>query len=102
MYTYFRGTTFQFAGALQDNGVPQDLTGASIAISVFDKPGVNLLGTLSVVVQDAVNGLVTVSYGDTSAWPVGIARIDALITFATGQTIASEPDYFRVAQTPMV
>jgi hypothetical protein len=102
MYTHFRGTTFSFAGTFQNDGVNQDLTGATITANVYDKPGVTLYGALTIVVIDAPSGLCTVSYPDTSGWPVGIARIDALILFATGQSIASEPDYFRIAQTPMV
>ena len=103
MYTHFRGTPFQFTGVLQDDGVVQDLTGCVLQASVFDKPGLNLYGALTCQIIDAVNGLVEVSYPDTSSWPVGNARVDFTLTIPTQtQPIASPPDYFRIAQSPMV
>lgn len=103
MYTHFRGTTFQFVGQLQNDGVAQDLTNvASLNISVFDKPGVNVFGQLTVNIIQATTGLIDVSYPDTSNWPVGLARIDATLTLTDGTIVASEPDYFRIAQSPMV
>lgn len=102
MYTHYRGTTFQFIGQFQDDGVNQDLTGATLTCEVFDALGQTLIATLVVNVLDASKGLVTVSYPNTSTWPVGKARLDSKILFQTGQLIASDPEYFRIAQTPVV
>ena len=107
MYTHYRGSTFAFTGQLQNDGIPVDLTGggvnpATLTASVFDKAGVNLYGNLVVTPIIPAQGVVTVTYPDTSTWPVGIARMDALLTFQDGTVIASDPDYIRIAQTPLV
>lgn len=102
MYTHFRGTVFQFAGQLQDDGVVQDLTDAVVAASVFDPGGTILYGALTVTYIDRPTGLIQVGYPDTSAWPVGKARVDFTLTTALGELIAAPPDVFRVAQTPMI
>lgn len=102
MWTHYRGTTFQLSGQLQDNGVPQNLTGCTLVAKVFDKLGVTLIGALTVTVLDPVNGLVTLTYPNTSTWPVGNARIDMTLTLANGTLIASDPDYFRIGTNPIV
>lgn len=102
MYTHFRGTTFQFTGQMQDDGDTLDLTTGTLAAKVFDPSGTNLYGSLIITVVDAVNGLVQMSYPDTSAWPVGKARIDATFAPSSGELIASPPEWFRIAQTPMI
>jgi hypothetical protein len=107
MYTHYRGTTFSFTGQLQNDGVPVDLTGGGtnpcvLTANVFDKAGVNLYGNLVVTAVIPTQGIVNITYADTSEWPVGIARMDSLLTYSDGTTIASDPDYMRIAQTPMV
>lgn len=102
MYTHFRGTTFQFTGQLQDDGVAQPLTNATVAANVYDPSGTILYGALTVTFVDTLLGILDLSFPDTSAWPVGKARIDFLMTLSTGEVIASAPDIFRVAQTPMI
>jgi hypothetical protein len=102
MYTHYRGTTFQFAGVLQNNGVAQDLTNGTLVAKVFDKTATNLYGTLTVTVLDPVNGLVTLSYPNTGSWPVGNARMDCTLTLPNGTLLASDPEFFRIAQNPVV
>lgn len=103
MYTHFRGSIFQFTGILQDDGVVQDLTDCILQASVFDKQGVNKYGDLNINVVDPKDGLVEVTYPDTSGWPVGIARIDwTLLVPSNDKPIASPPTLFRIAQTPML
>lgn len=102
MYTHYRGTTFQFVGQFQNDGDVQDLTGCSLAANVYNKKGDNLYGQLTVTIIAAASGIVQLSFPDTSAWSVGVARIDCLLTLLDGTTVASDPDYFRVAETPMV
>lgn len=69
---------------------------------VFDKLGVTLIGTLIVTIMDPINGLVMLTFPDTSTWPVGNARVDMTLTLANGTLIASDPDYFRIATNPIV
>jgi hypothetical protein len=102
MYTHFRGTTFQFTGQMQDDGVVQDLTDCILLASVFDPQGISKYGDLSVLYVDRLLGIVELHYPDTSTWPVGKARIDFTLQLANGETVASPPDFFRVAQTPMI
>jgi hypothetical protein len=102
MYTHFRGTTFQFIGQLQDDGVPQDLSNCTLVANVYDPSGVTLYGTLTVQAIDLVNGLVGLSFPDTSVWPVGKARIDFVLWFQNGENVASPPDWFKVAQSPIL
>lgn len=102
MYTHFRGTTFQFTGQFQDDGVAQDLTNCTVAANVYDQSGTVLYGALNVTFVDTPNGIIAVSFPNTSAWPVGKARIDCLMTLANGEIIASSPDVFRIAQTPII
>jgi len=102
MYTHYRGTTFQFTGQLQNDGVPVDVTNATLTATVFDKPGLVTYGNLVVTKTIPAQGVITVTYPDTSAWPVGIARMDCLLLLSDGTQIASDPEYLRIAQTPMV
>jgi hypothetical protein len=102
MYTHFRGSTFQFIGQLQDDGVPQDMTNCTLQANVYDPSGTNLYGTLVIGEVDFTQGLVTISYPDTSKWPVGKARIDFRYWNANGDNIISPPDWFRVAESPLV
>lgn len=103
MYTHFRGTTFQFIGQMQDDGLPYDLTNCTLQANVYDPEGLTLYGNLTVDVLQATQGLAQFTYGgNTIQWPVGKARIDFLLTFANGETAASPPDWFRIAQSPMV
>jgi|SRR5215469_777327 len=102
MYTHFRGTTFQFIGQMQEDGVPVDLTGCTLVANVFDPSGLNLYGKMIISPVDLTQGLITLSYPDTSQWPVGKARIDFVLYFANGEETASPPDWFRVAQSPMI
>jgi hypothetical protein len=102
MYTHYRGTTFAFTGQLQNDGVAVDLSNATLTAKMFDKLGVNLYANLVVTPIIPLQGVVTVTFPDTSEWPVGIARMDCLLTFQDGTDLASDPDYLRIAQTPMV
>jgi len=102
MYGHYRGTTFQFSGQMQNSGNLQSLLGCQLNVSVFDTTGVTLIGTLTVNITDAENGYFTLSYPDTSQWPVGKARMDAVIAFSDGTTVASDPEYFRILQSPLV
>lgn len=102
MYTHYRGSTFQFIGQMQDDGVPYDLTNCTLQANVYDPSGITLYGALTVAMVDATQGTATFSYPDTSLWPVGKARIDFRFYNATGENILSPPDWFRIAESPMV
>lgn len=103
MYTHFRGSPFQFTGVVQDDGVIQDLTNCVLLASVFDKPGINKYGDLNINIIDPLQGLVEISYPDTTGWPVGMARIDFTLQLPLNPApLISPPDFFRIAQSPMV
>lgn len=105
MYTFYRGTNFQFAGQVQDDGIVQDLTNATLEGKVFDPTGQTLFGALSCnVLGDPTLGVVNISYsGDTTLWPVGKARVDFLLFLPNNANpIAADPIPFRIAQTPMI
>ena len=107
MYTHYRGTTFSFTGQLQNDGVAVDLTGAGVdtatlTATLFDKKGENTIAVLVVTPVIPLQGIVMITFPDTSTWPVGIARIDCLLQYQDGTILASDPDYLRIAQTPMV
>lgn len=102
MYTHYRGTTFQFMGQMQDDGVVQDLTNCILTMRVSDPTGDNLIGQLMISIIDPIQGFVSVSYPDTSTWPVGKARIDMTLVTGAGETLASPPEPFRIAQSPII
>jgi hypothetical protein len=105
MYVFYRGTNFNFAGQMQDDGLVQDLTNASVLGTVFDPTGTITYGVLTcTVIGNPTLGIINVSYsGDTTLWPVGKARIDFLLNMPNvPDPIASDPVYFRIAQTPMI
>lgn len=103
MYTHYRGTTFQFIGQLQNDGVVLDLSNATVIAAVYDQGGVQLIANLVVQISDPVNGIVIIKYPTgTGDWPVGKVRLESEITFGDGTNVASDPEYFRVAQSPLV
>lgn len=102
MYTHIRGSTFQFIGQFQNNGVVQDLTGFIIQAAVYDMTGTVLIGTLTVTIADPVNGIVILTFNDTGAWPIGKAMLVMQMQFEGQQIIGGNPAYFRIGQNPMV
>lgn len=103
MYTHYRGTTFQFIGQMQNDGVVLDLTNATIIAAVYDQGGVNVIGNLTVQISDPVNGMVILLFpSGTGDWPVGKVRLECEITMGDGTNVASDPEYFRVAQSPII
>jgi hypothetical protein len=103
MYSYYRGTVFQFVGQVQDDGVVQNLTGATLQAQVSDMNN-NLIANPTVTVTNAVGGIVSVTVtGSTITWPLGKARIDFLLTLPNNALpIASDPAFFRIINTPML
>jgi hypothetical protein len=109
MYTHIRGSTFSFIGQMQNDGVVQDLTNATLVANVYDETGTILYGNLTVVIlTPTTDGLVNISYANTLPWPVGRARIDCVLTIpnpVSGQpanVIASDPVWFRIKQNPIL
>lgn len=105
MYSFYRGTNFNFAGQFQNDGAVQDLTGAILTGKVFDPTGTIVIAPLTcAVIGDPKLGVVSVTFsGDTTLWPVGKARIDFLLNLPNNaEPIASDPIWFRIAQTPMI
>jgi hypothetical protein len=61
-----------------------------------------LYGALTITEVDFTQGLATFSYPDTSQWPVGKARIDFRLYIPSGENVLSPPDWFRIAESPLV
>jgi len=101
MLTVYRSATFQLSGGLQFDGVPYDFTGWGLLANVYNTNGTVLIANLTVNWIDQTKGLLTLSYPDTSAWPVGKARIDVQATAANGEIILSPPEYFRIGESPI-
>jgi hypothetical protein len=100
MIEFSRGSTFQMMGTFLLDGAPLDVSQwLSVAVTLSDYVGQAVFATLDVQVIDPVNGVVGVSAGDTSAWPVGRARMDLQITDSNGNTYNSEPDYLRIIES---
>lgn len=102
MYKHIRGSTFQFVGQFQNQGLVQNLTGFTIRAAIYDPTGTNLYGVLTVTILDAVNGIVLLTYPNTSAWPVGKARMDMTMEVENEQIVGGDPAYFRIGQNPLV
>ena len=106
MYSFYRGTPFNFVAQVQDDGVIQDLTNASLQANVYDPTGTTVIATLTcTVLAPATNGIVNISApGPTTNWPIGKARVDFLLYLPNnnGLPLASDPVPFRIAQAPMI
>lgn len=103
MYTHIRGTTFQFIGQMQNDGVVQDLTGATLVAKVYDETGVTFYGNLAVTIENpSTAGLAALTYPNTLPWPVGKARMDMVLTLPNSQVVASKPIWFRIEQNPIL
>lgn len=82
-----RGDTFARLVQLVDNGAPVDITDWTIASQLRYQNG-TLLAQLAVGIVDAVNGRFSLTFADTTAWPVQAFNSDIQFTSA-GATIAS-------------
>lgn len=105
MYTYIRGTLFQFAGQMQNDGVVQDLTNATLSANLYDETGTTLISALTVtVIGDPTQGMVQLGYsGNTLLWPTGKAACFFLLQLPNNaEPLASEPMYLRIGMTPML
>lgn len=105
MYKFVRGTTFQFAGVVQNDGVVQDLTNATIQASIYDQTGTILIATLTcTVLTPASLGAISLTYnGSTSHWPPGKAQLLFLLNLPNNPNpLPSDPCYLRIEQNPMI
>jgi hypothetical protein len=104
MYRYVRGTPFQFAGQVQDDGVPMDLTGATITANMYDQTGTILIASLVVTILEATEGMLSVTFPtSTITWPLGKAQMFFLMNIPNNNgPIVSDPAYLRIEQNPMI
>ncbi|MBB2999640.1 hypothetical protein FHX57_001971 [Paraburkholderia tropica] len=101
MFNFIRGSTFQLVGQFQLDGLEVDCTGWTLVAKVHDFTGTTLIADLSVTWIDQPSGLAQLNAGDTSSWPVCKARIDIATTDDSGDSRASEPEYFRIGESPV-
>lgn len=101
MIDFIRGSTFNLAGYFQLNGAPADFTGWALSASLYNANGTTLIANLSCTWLNPLLGSITVSYGDTSAWPVGKARIDTKVVDPQGNVVFGPPAFIRIGESPL-
>jgi hypothetical protein len=95
-----RGDTFAFAGSVTNkvNGVDtSDFTGWTARSQVRTAKG-RLIEELTVAWADASRGLITITAGDTTGWPIENVQIDVEFTSPTGETLSTETKVITVVQ----
>lgn len=101
--TFIRGATYQQVGQISIGGLPQDCTGWTIQLQVSTALApVTPIATLTIAWIDQTQGIMNITSGSTSNWPVGKARIDAVITDNFGTITPSNPAYFRIGESPLL
>ena len=73
------------------NGVPYDLTGATLSASIKNRLGVDV-AQLSVISPSPTDGRITVETGDTSSWDVGKHEWDVRVEFESGRVFVIPSD----------
>lgn len=101
MWQFVQGSTFSVGGAFQLDGDPVDMTGWSIVAQVHDASGVKLIADLTATWLDPTKGAIQLSASDTSGWTPGKARIDVAVRDFNGNQYVSQPDFFRIIDTPL-
>ena len=81
-----RGDTFTISAVVTTNGVPENLTGWTIKSQLRDGRGA-LVAELVTAIEDAVNGVYSLTFADTTGWPITELYGDVEYTF--GGTILS-------------
>lgn len=101
MLTIYIGSTFQMAGALQQDGAAADFTNWSLSANLYDATGSTLISPLGVQWLDQTKGLLTLTAASTANWPATKARIDTRLVTPTGDVVLGPPAYLRIAQSPL-
>jgi hypothetical protein len=101
MWQFVQGSTFQVVGNFQLDGDTQDMTNWSVVAQIHDSTGKTLIANLTPTWLDPTTGLLQLAGGDSSSWPVGKARIDLAVRDPSGNQYVSQPDFFRVIDTPL-
>lgn len=101
MLTIACGSTFQLLGRFLFDAQPIDTSGwGAVSLTLSDFTG-NPFATLNFEWIDPTLGIARVWADDTSAWPVGRARIDCTVTDSYGQVINAAADYFRLVESTL-
>jgi hypothetical protein len=95
-----RGSRFQMMGRFLLDGKTHNVAQwQSVQVTLSDYQASAVFAQLNTEVIDPANGVVKVWADDTTAWPVGRARIDARIVDGYGNPYNSEPDYLRIIES---
>jgi hypothetical protein len=90
-------------GQFMLDGQPLDISQwLGVTVTLSDYLGAAVFATLDTQITDPVNGVVTVSAGDTSQWPVGRVRMDCQVLDGTSSPYNAQCDYFRIVDSPLV
>jgi hypothetical protein len=100
MIEFARGSRFQMMGRILLDGKNHDISQwQTVKVTLSDYTGQTVFATLTTTIVEPATGIVAVSAADTSAWPVGRARMDAQIVDSNGNTYNSQPDYLRIIES---
>jgi hypothetical protein len=101
MINFIRGSTFSLIGYFQLDGAAADFTGWSLSASLYNHNGTVLIAALNSTWIDPTNGSISVSFGDTSNWAVGKARIDCKVVDPQGNIVFAPPAFIRIGESPI-
>lgn len=88
LFTLKRGASLDLTVAFEDDdGQPLDLTGATLTAQIRDAADA-LVATLAPAITVGADAA-TIAVADTSAWPLGMLRLDVRVVLA-GQTSFSD------------
>lgn len=101
MINIYKGSTFQVAGSLQQDGKEADFTGWTLTANLYDSTGTILISQIDVNWIDIKKGIITLSSPSTSTWVLGKARIDVKLVTPLNEIILGPPTYVRILQSPL-
>ena len=100
MIEFARGSTFQMMGQFLQDGAPLDVSQwLGVSVTLADYQTNVIFATLNTEPVDPVNGVWRVWSDDTSAWPIGRARIDCQIVDGNNLPYNAAPDYLRIIES---
>ena len=119
-YSFYVGTTFNYAGTLQligptgggtagINKNQPDFSQWAVSAALYDQAGDTLIETIAVANNSipalpSSNGLflLTASASQTASWPIGKAQLILQVTTDTGTVLRTDPVWLRIQASPGV
>lgn len=101
LYNFRQGDTFSLSGtfsATVSGATVTDFTGYTGAAALRTHDG-DLVNNLTFTWVNAATGVGTVSYSDTSNWPLGVLLIDVTLTSGDGNVVSSPSTRIKVRKS---